>query len=174
MTVTIASRQSTQSRRKPTAGQAPRRIAVFGSVSAERATRATLQAPASSARAVLEQVFAEITARAPLIAQPILDRAVGEGTVTLGERDELLHELADPAATGELSAATRAGVSGRAVLSEAFVAIRRAAPGIAAPILGEAVANGRLTQAQARRILERLRYSPAAAFRGACSAHTGA
>jgi len=175
MTVTIASRQSPPSRREPPAqAHPPRRIAVFGSLSAERATRAAVAVPASSARAVLEQVFAEIAARAPLIAGPILDRAVGEGKVTPGERDELLHELADPEATGEVSAATRAGAGSRTVLSAAFSAIRRAAPGIATPILGEAVADGRLTQAQARRILDRLRTSPSAPFRGARGARSAA
>lgn len=174
MTVTTPPRQSTPSHRNAGA-QAPRRIAVFGSVSAERAPHDAVEAPASAARAVLERVFAEISAQAPLIAQPILDRAVGEGAVTLDERDELLRELADPDATGEAPAAqTRVGVSARIVLSEAFAAIRLAAPGIADPILRQAVANERLTSAQAGRILERLRSSPATAFRATRSTNPGA
>jgi hypothetical protein len=143
-----------------------RRIAVFGSTSAERAGRAAADAPAWSARAVLERVFAQIGARAPLIAQPIFDRAVAEGTITLDERDELLRELAQPLASGEQAQAkTRASAGARIVLTEAFAAIRLAAPAIAEPILRQAVADERLAPRQSRRILERLRSSPAAAFR---------
>jgi hypothetical protein len=148
-----------------TSGGSPRRLAVFGSVAAERPPR-TVEVPASSVRAVLERIFAAITTQAPLIAQPILDRAVGEQTITLDERDELLRELADPQATGEVPAATRMSIAGRAVLGEAFTAIRRGAPAIAEPILEQAVAGERITQPQARRILDRLRLSPAAALRG--------
>jgi len=57
-------------------------------------------------------------------------------------------------------------IAGRAVLGEAFTAIRRGAPAIAEPILEQAVAGERITQPQARRILDRLRLSPAAALRG--------
>jgi hypothetical protein len=39
-------------------------------------------------------------------------------------------------------------------------AIRRAAPGLAQPLLSEAVASERLTRVQERRIIERLRQSP--------------
>jgi hypothetical protein len=169
MTVTLPPFEPTSSRGHVPSGS-PRRIAVFGSVAAERPPR-SVEAPSSSARTVLERIFAAITAQAPLIAQPILDRAVGQSTITLDERDELLRELADPQATGEAAAATRASDAGRAVLGEAFAAIRRGAPAIAEPILTEAVAAGRLTQAQARRILDRLHSSPAAAFRGARSKH---
>ena len=175
MTMTVATPplQPTPGLRETTA-HPPRRIAVFGSVSAERPPHAALEAPASATRAVLERVFAEISAQAPLIAQPILDRAVGDGMVTREERDELLSELADPQATAEARAArTRVRAGARAVLGEAFSAIRRAAPGVAEPILRQAVADARLTPAQSRRILERLRSSPAAAFRGAHAAHPG-
>jgi hypothetical protein len=43
--------------------------------------------------------------------------------------------------------------------------MRRAAPGIARPILDEAVDAERLTPAQEQRILERLRSSPARVLR---------
>jgi len=146
----------------------PRRIAVFGSASAARAAGTAPQTPASSARSVLEHVFAQISAQAPLIAAPMFDRAVGDGTITLEERDELLRELADPQASVEAPAAA---AGARIVLTEAFAAIRLAAPGIAEPILRQAVADERLTTAQSTRILERLRSSPAAAFRGTHATH---
>ena len=153
-----------------TGARAPRRIAVFGSASAERASRAAAPPPPASTRAVLERVFAQIGAQAPLIARPILDRAVAEGTITLDERDELLRELADPQAIAEQEdAKSRAGA--RIVVTEALAAIRLAAPAIAEPILRAAVAEERLTPAQSGRILERLRSSPGAAFR---VAHPGA
>ncbi len=159
-------------RSRETRAHAPRRIAVFGSVCTERPPQEAVQAPASAARAVLERVFEQIRAQAPLIAEPILDRAVDEGKVTLEQRDELLRELADPqAAGGETSATTtRAGVGTRIVLREAFAAIRLAAPALADPILREAVADALLTPAQARRILERLRSSATTAFLRASTA----
>ena len=151
----------------PKAGpRAPRRIAVFGSASAERAGRAAAEAPAWSARAVAERVFAQIGAQAPAIAQPIFDRAVAEGTITPHERDELLRELVSPQVSGEeAQSKTRASTGARMVLAEAFAAIRLAAPAIAEPILRKAVAEERIAPPQSRRILERLRSSPAAAYR---------
>jgi hypothetical protein len=172
MTVTTPPLKPTAFRE--TTAQGPRRIAVFGSLSAQRASRAGVEAPASAARAVLELIFAQIAEQAPLIARPILDRAVAEGTLTSVERNELLRELAEPDSTGDApAAATGVRLGARAVLSEAFVAIRLAAPGIAQPILREAVADERLTPEQSRRILERLRSSPAAAFRATRSGALG-
>lgn len=170
MTVTTQPLEPTPSLPE-TKARAPRRIAVFGSASAERAGRPATEAPAWSARAVAERVFAQIGAQAPLIAQPILDRAVAEGAITPHERDELLRELAYPQAAGEeAEATTRASVGARIVLAEAFAAIRLAAPAIAEPILRQAVADKRLAPPQSRRILERLRSSPATAYR---VAHSG-
>ena len=166
MTVTTTPLEPTPDMRE-TKARAPRRIAVFGSASAERATCAAADAPVLSARAVLEHILAEISAQAPLIAQPILDRAVAEGTITLEQRDGLLRELADPGALGDEASAAKTSAGARVVLTEVLTAIRLAAPAIAEPILREAVADERLTPAQPPRILERLRSSPAAAFRGA-------
>jgi hypothetical protein len=146
------------------------RIAVFGAIAAEPplALPADTHALSPAARAVLERVLASIASSASSIAQPILDRAVEAGTITRTERHALLRELSAP---GDRDAApapaapppTSAGA--RRVLREALAAIRRAAPGIAQPILDEAVGAERLTAAQQRRILERLRISPSSLLR---------
>jgi hypothetical protein len=143
-----------------------RRIAVFGSIAAERPPgelEGDLPGRASSpaTRAVLEHVFAAIAAQTREIAQPILDRAVAEGSLTGGEHDELLRELDPPAVKAPAAVAVRPVA--REVLREALAAIRAASPGIAAPILRDAVASERLTAAQEQRILERLRKSSATA-----------
>jgi len=67
---------------------------------------------------------------------------------------ELAGREVEPLASPASSAAARR------VLREVLAAIRRAAPTIARPILDEAVDEERLTPAQKRRILERLRTSP--------------
>ena len=108
---------------------------------------------------MLERVLAAIAAEVPRIARPILDRAVAEGTISREERHALLHELTDPDRAP--AGACRLSPGARGVLREALAAVRRASPQIAAPILHEAVADERLTEAQERRILERLRSSPA-------------
>jgi hypothetical protein len=160
-----------------TTPQLPRprtRIAVFGSLSKERPVNLPPGDPPLSpaARAVLERVLDSIASSAPSIAQPILDRAVEEGTITRAERHELLRELRDPAdvpAPGPV-----VSLAAHRILREALIAIRRAAPGIAQPILAEAVDAERLTAAQQRRILERLRTGPARGLRGAAQGPFGA
>jgi hypothetical protein len=148
---------------------APRRLAVFGSVSAERPS-GTIEAPASPAREVLERVFAEIAEQASLIARPVLDRAAAASVITTLERDELLRELAEPQSSHSDSTGAPGGsVAARSVLREALAAVRRASPGIAGPILHAAVADGLLSAAQEQRIIARLSASPAAAFRPARS-----
>jgi hypothetical protein len=147
-----------------------RRIAVFGSVAAERPpVPESDEAQSPAARAVLERVIEAIASSAPSIARPILDRAVADGTITRAERHGMLLELSDPAAAGEGPRAV--SQAARRTLREALAAVRRAAPAIARPILDEAVDAERLTQAQERRILERLRSNPARALRGTVRPH---
>jgi hypothetical protein len=143
-----------------------RRIAVFGSIAAERPPSELEPGlpgpvPSPATRAVLEHVFAAIAAQTREIAQPILDRAMADGALTRGEHDELLRELGEPSVAAPAAVAVRPVA--REVLREALAAIRAASPGIAAPILREAVASERLTAAQEQRILERLRRSPTTA-----------
>ena len=154
-----------------TAPQVPfTRIAVFGAIAPEPppAAAAEAQALSPAARAVLERVLASSASSASAIAQPILDRAVEEGTITRTERHALLRELSapgDPDDTPAAAATPPPSLGARRVLREALAAIRRAAPGIVQPILDEAVDAERLTPAQEKRILERLRISPSQVLR---------
>jgi hypothetical protein len=143
-----------------------RRIAVFGSVAAPDEQREPALSPA--ARAVLERVHEAIAANAPSIVKPILDRAVADGAITRAERHAMLLELSGAAIVEEPAVSFSLGARG--ALREALTAIRGAAPGIARPILDQAVDEERLTPAQERRILERLRSSPARALRGTVGA----
>ena len=152
-----------------------RRIAVFGAIAAEPplALPADTHALSPAARAVLERVLASIASSASSIAQPILDRAVEEGTITRAERHTLLRELSaqsdpDDAPDDDVPPPS---LGARRVLREALAAVRRAAPGIAQPILDEAVDAERLTPAQEKRILERLRISPSQLLRRRPGAH---
>jgi hypothetical protein len=142
----------------------PTRIAVFGSVAERPARRRTqLATPprflSPSAAAVFERTLELITTKAPVIAAPILDRGVAVGTITRAERRELLEELsgrADP-----FVSVPRSEQAAR-LRHEAYAAVRRAAPKLAQPLLHEAVKTERLTAAQERRIIERLRQGPVA------------
>jgi hypothetical protein len=148
-----------------TASPTHRRIAVFGSVAAQGAGDSDpVLALSPSSRAVLQQVLAAIAADAPSIARPILDRAVAQGEISRAERHSTLVALRTTADVGESDDAT-ASQDGRLARREALAAIRRAAPGIARPILDEAVEDERLTPAQERRILDRLRTSPTRVLR---------
>jgi len=147
---------------------APNRVAVFGSISAhdgaDERPLARVPTPAQAsgprrpaqpspaASAVLERVRALLAAKAPGIARPILDRALAAGTITDGERSDLLEEL---------SGSPVAHPSHRAAVArlheEILAAVGRAAPTLAEPLLKDAVSSERLTAAQEGRILERLR-----------------
>ncbi|HEY7967527.1 MAG TPA: hypothetical protein VID68_10900 [Solirubrobacteraceae bacterium] len=137
-----------------------RRIAVFGSIAPQ--PRALLS---PAARAVFERIVATIAEQAPTIARPLLDRSVADGSLTRDERHEVLADL-EPTAR-DAPDRTRQSFAVRRATREVLAAVRRAAPAIAQPILAEAVADERLTTAQAQRILERVRDFPAAVFRPA-------
>jgi hypothetical protein len=139
------------------------RLAVFGSLTADRGSADRVASPAVAA--VLDQVYGRIAAAAPAIATPIVDRAVAEGRITRVCRHELLRELSAPDAAVEAPGTAVVDLEARRVLREALAAIRAAAPAVAAPILDEAVAAERLTPAQRERVLDRLRTSPANALR---------
>ena len=103
----------------------PTRIAVFGSVAAERPLDGGEPGTPAPVRAVLERVLESIAGRAPAIAEPILDRAVADGRITRFERHALLRELGHPDGVGGGAAAS---VPARQVLREVLAAVRRAAP----------------------------------------------
>jgi hypothetical protein len=143
------------------ASPGPTRVAVFGSIAEPSLrTRVARSAPrflSPSAAAVFERTLELVAAKAPGIARPILDRAVAAGRITGAERRELLAGLSG-------GANARASLPPRAELArlqhEVSAAVRRAAPGLAQPLLREAVASERLTRVQERRIVERLRQTP--------------
>jgi hypothetical protein len=148
---------------EPPAPAAPRRrIAVFGSLAPQ--SRALLS---PAARAVFERILTAVAEQAPAIARPLLDRSVADGSLTREERHEVLAELEHNASTAEARERGRQSFAMRRVSREILAAVRRAAPAIAQPILAEAVADERLTTAQAQRILDRVRDFPASAFRPA-------
>jgi len=155
----------------------PTRIAVFGSVAEPEFHLARL-APASlptqtnptqldednrrrrfpesppNAVAILDRTLELIAMRSQDIARPILDRAVATGTISPTERRKLFDELAADQQT--VVAHPPHSVAASRVDQQIRAAIRRAAPGLAGPLLKEARASERLTAAQERRILERL------------------
>jgi hypothetical protein len=149
---------------------APNRVAVFGSIAAPLEPRRwpldrpqkpsvgggqeRLAKPSPAATAVLERVRVLLADKAPAIARPILDRALAAGKITDAERSDLLEELSGASAT---HASERAAVA--QLHEEIRGALRRAAPTLAQPLLKEALASERLTAAQERRIVERLRLS---------------
>lgn len=145
------------------ASPGPTRIAVFGSVAQAplRIRPPRNRAPrffSPNAAAVLERTLELVAARSTSIARPILDRAVAAGTITAAQRAELLEELAGSGEQRQTGAPRSTAVA--RLRQEVSAAIRRAAPGLAQPLLSEAVASERLTRVQERRIIERLRQSP--------------
>ncbi|HEY5389675.1 MAG TPA: hypothetical protein VIJ83_03895 [Solirubrobacteraceae bacterium] len=135
---------------------------MFGSLAPQ--SRALLS---PAARAVFERILAAVAEQAPAIARPLLDRSVADGSLTREERHEVLAELEANAAPNSPRARAWQSFAMRRASRDVLAAVRRAAPAIAQPILAEAVADERLTTAQAQRILERVRDFPVSAFRPA-------
>ena len=146
------------------------------------------QQPDPAVRSVAERVHQAIRAQVPSIAKPIVDDAVKVGTITQAQADEILQRLTSgrggPGGCGckrgghgpppqgqEGSPRDRQGsprdrqgappnAAVRSVLDAVHQAIRAAVPGIAKPILDEAVKAGTITQAQADQILQRVTRGP--------------
>jgi RNase H-fold protein (predicted Holliday junction resolvase) len=159
MTTSAPSGAPPESPETPAAAAPRRRIAVFGSLAPQ--SRALLS---PAARAVFERILAAVAQQAPAIARPLLDRSVAEGSLTREERHEVLAEFEANATAAGNRERPRQSFAVRRATREILAAMRRAAPGIAQPILAEAVADERLTTAQAQRILERVRDFPVSAF----------
>ncbi len=129
----------------------PTKIAVFAT-SEPAASPAGPPALHADPAAVLVRARELIAARSPGIAVPILDRALAAGTITQAERAALLRELvgAGGPQQGQLSLAAQR------LRAQVAAAIARATPGIARPLLDEAVASRRLTASQRMRITHHL------------------
>ncbi len=125
------------------------------------------------ARAVVRQATQAVAKQAPTIAGPIVDQAVKDGKLTQAEGDRLkqrLQAIADRAAAGRGGPGAgpwrgrghgpgfgHAGSAAQAaVLADVAKAIAKQAPTIAAPIIDQAVKDGKLTQAEADELKERI------------------
>jgi hypothetical protein len=131
--------------------------------------------------ALLGLVFAGLSALAPAIARPLLGRGVASATITEAEADAFIVRLigTDPGAGGASGVPPGSGTGaggtagalhgtgpslGAGTLSPAaaalfqsvFTAIRSQLPVIAKPLVADALAAGTVTEAQARRIEQRM------------------
>ncbi len=144
---------------------------------APRATRRADPAPPGEL-ALLGLVFTALTAAAPAIAGPLLGRGVAAGDITQAEADAFLARLvsasedgssrgaaggegSSPEASSRESAAAYDGLAeptpaAVTLFRTIFDAIRRQLPVIARPLVAEAVSAATVTEAQGRRIEERL------------------
>ena len=106
-------------------------------------------------RAVLDDIRKAVAKQAPDIAGPVIDKAESDKKITAEQADKLRQAAAD------IAAGKRPDIRGlgrdadvHEVIHDAFRAAAEKAPGIAAPIIEQAVADKQITQKQADRITE--------------------
>ena len=116
-------------------------------------------------RAVLEDIHAAVAKQAPAIAGPVIDKAENENKITSAQADALRKAAEDIAAgkRPDIRALPRDEDVHR-VIKEAFAAAHEKTPGIAEPIIDKAVADNKITEAQADRIREMIKKGPRPAF----------
>ncbi len=127
-------------------------------------------------RALLARVFGALSDRAPAIAKPFLERGVADGTITQAQEDRFLARL-DSVKAAEAGSGPTAGAghpaapavappsaAAQALFQQALAAIRAELPVIALPMVGAAVADGSITEAQAARLSGRLHQGPRLGF----------
>lgn len=152
---------------------------------APRAARRADPAPPGEL-ALLGLVFAALTAGAPAIAKPLLRRGVAAGEITEAEADAFLARLVSTGGPGTGQGSGGPGSAGQGSGHESggqgsgadgagayhglasptpaavtlfrtiFDAIRHQLPVVAKPLVADAVSAGSITEAQGRRIEERL------------------
>jgi ribosomal protein S20 len=124
----------------------------------------------AGARDVFEQLRSAVVAQAPGIVNPILDQAVSAGKLTAAQAATAKQALSDLQAGKRPSAdafALLRDEQARAVLADAFQAVAKQLPTIAAPILSGAVSKGTIDQATADALTKRIQaLSDRAAQRG--------
>jgi hypothetical protein len=113
---------------------------------------------------VMRDVHEAVAAKAPEIAAPVIDDAEKKGSITPAQADRL-REVAKSLAAGPLHAPRpdRLGLEDedvRAVVDRALKQIAERAPGIAEPILDDAVKEKKISSAEADRIRRTLRMGP--------------
>jgi hypothetical protein len=116
---------------------------------------------------VLRQIHEAVEKKAPEIADPIIQKAQDAGDITSDQADKL-RAAAQAIADGKRPDASVHQLlrdsDVRKVVRDAFAAAAKQAPDIAEPILDKAVADKKITSAQADKIRERLKNPPP--FRG--------
>ena len=112
-------------------------------------------------RAVLKDIRDAVADQAPAIAGPMIDKAENDGKITAAQADKLRQ------AAQELADGKRPDIRGlgrdedvQEVIQDAFAAARDKAPGIAEPIIAKAVADDKITEAQADRVRQLVRRGP--------------
>ena len=121
-------------------------------------------------RAVLDDVRDAVAKEAPDIAGPIIDKAEDDDKITAAQADRLRE------AAKSLGAGARPGLGPRGmrtrdadvqeVLHDVFAAVAAKAPGIAKPIIDKAVADDKITAAQADQVRSMLSHARRGKGRG--------
>jgi hypothetical protein len=132
----------------------------FGPHSGRGPGRASRSAPSAATAGVIGDIAQAIAKQAPSVAGPIIDQAIVDGKLTQAQSDELKSAAGDIASGGPRAAfghgALMADADVRAVVRDVIKALAKQAPPIAKPIIDQAVADGKLTQAQAGQITEHI------------------
>jgi hypothetical protein len=122
--------------------------------------RAGRGAPSAATAGVIGDIAQAIAKQAPSVAGPIIDQARSDGKITSAQVDQLKSAAADIAAGGPRAAfghgALMADADVRAIVRDVIEALAKQAPSIAKPIIDQAVADKKLTQAQADEITEHI------------------
>ncbi len=110
-------------------------------------------------REVVHDAFAAAAKKAPAIAEPIIDKAVGDKKITSAQADRI-REMLKRGPAGRGGFGKRHGPGGgppapfgdadvRAVLEDVHEAVAKQAPAIAGPVIDKAQKDGKITEAQA-------------------------
>jgi polyhydroxyalkanoate synthesis regulator phasin len=118
------------------------------------------QGTGSASAGVFGDVAQAVAKQAATIAGPIIDKAAAAGTITSAQADALRSAASDLASgdrrtlMGHRDLLSSAAVRG--VVHDVVKAVAAQAPSIAKPIIDQAVADGKLTQAQADQLTQRI------------------
>ncbi len=107
---------------------------------------------------MLDDIREAVAAQAPAIAGPVIDKAESDDKITAAQADALrkaARDLADGKRPDPRAIGRDRDV--HEVIHDAFAAAAEKAPGIAEPIIAKAVADKKITEAQADRIREMLK-----------------